>query len=74
MKAKLKGAKRSTTIWFNALAALAVLLLPEAQNQFTLLQPYLDETLYRWAMGIITAGNILLRFKTVASLAEKAPR
>lgn len=72
MRAKLKGAKNSATIWFNGIAAAAIVLLPEAQNQFPQLQPYINETIYRWSMGILIVGNILLRFKTVMDLAEKA--
>lgn len=73
LKAKIRGCKRSLTIWFNSAMATAVVLLPVAQDQFPQMQAFLSEDLYRVTMGLIVAINILLRFKTTADLAHKGP-
>lgn len=67
----LRGALRSSTIWFNTVAASIVGALPMLQDSIPALQPYLGPNLYRYAMGGIIAANILLRIKTNASLADK---
>ncbi len=74
VKAHLKGALRSFTIWFNALMAIAVTALPVAQDSFPQLQDYLPTNLYHWAMGALIVGNLLLRVKTNCSLAEKGQK
>lgn len=77
MKNTLRGALRSLTVWFNAVAAglLALLpdLLPALADAAPSLQPYLGPDVYRWLMVLIVVGNILLRARTSTSLAEKAP-
>lgn len=72
LKARLSGCKRSLTIWFNAIAGAAVLLLPVAQETFPQMSGYIPQDTYRLLMGIIIAANIVLRFKTTVDLAEKA--
>jgi len=67
----LRGALRSTTIWFNTTAASIVAVLPILQDSIPALQPYLGPDVYRYAMGGIIGANILLRVKTKTSLADK---
>lgn len=71
IKRRIRGCKRSLTVWFNGAMAAAVLMLPVAQDAFPQMQTYLGADLYRWMMGVIVAANILLRFKTTVDLAEK---
>ncbi len=70
-KADLAKAHRSATVWFNALAGMAVLYLPQMQEQFPQLQDYLPPNAYHYAMGAVVLGNVLLRFKTNCALREK---
>lgn len=70
--AKLHGAKRSFTICINSIFAVIVIILPEAQLSFPAMQSYLPHDVYRWLMGVIIAANLVLRFKTVADLKDKA--
>jgi hypothetical protein len=74
---KLKGAVRSRTIWFNAvLGALWATIgqwVPYLADALPQLAPYLGEDKYRTLMLVVTAGNIVLRFKTSTSLGEKKP-
>lgn len=69
--AKLRGARRSLTIWANSVAGTLVVALPMLQDQAPQLQPYLPANIYQYAMGAIVAINILLRFKTSAPLEDK---
>jgi hypothetical protein len=70
-KANLLKAHKSLTIWFNGLVGMAVMALPFAQDNMPQLQDYLPADVYHYAMGAVIVGNILLRFKTTSSLAEK---
>jgi hypothetical protein len=69
---KLKGVKRSLTIWINSVFAVIVLILPEAQMSFPAMQEYIPHDVYRWLMAVTIAANMILRFKTVADLKDKA--
>ena len=69
--AKLKGARKSLTIWANALAAGAVAALPYAADQLPQLQPYIDSGLYHKISFVILVGNMILRFRTTQGLHEK---
>lgn len=69
--ARLRGAKRSLTIWFNGIAGALVLVLPVAQEVFPQMSGYIPQDTYRLLMGLIIAANILLRFKTTVDLADK---
>ncbi len=62
---------KSLTIWFNSVMGAAVVFLPMAQEQLPQLQDYMPANLYRYAMGALVVGNIILRFKTTTALAEK---
>lgn len=69
--AKLKGARKSLTIWANALAAGAVAALPYAADQLPQLQPYLGASLYQKIGFAIVVCNMILRFRTTQGLHEK---
>lgn len=71
LKADLAKAHKSLTIWFNGAMGVAVVGLPMAQDSMPQLQDYLSANLYHYAMGALIVGNIILRFKTTSSLAEK---
>lgn len=66
---KLKNAWKSWTIWFNALAATVLGVLPMLQDSLPALAQYVPDI--KWAAVGIIIGNVLLRFKTNTSLAEK---
>lgn len=68
---KLKGTWRSWTIWFNGLMAVVIPGLPMLQDSFPQLQPFIPGNLYQYLGGVIVAANIVLRFKTNKSLADK---
>ena len=71
LKQRLRGAKRSLTIWVNSVFGTVVLLLPVAQDAFPQLQGYLPDDVYKGLMGLVIAANIVLRFKTTADLKDK---
>lgn len=71
IKADLVKAHRSWTIWFNSAMGAVVVALPMAQDSLPQLQDYLPANLYHYLMGALIVGNILLRFKTNAALADK---
>ena len=68
MKAKLKGACKSWTVWFNSMAVALVVMWPEieAQIQATLT----PDQLRTFAMFTLIV-NIGLRVKTAKALADK---
>lgn len=68
---KLAGMHKSWTIWFNALLAGVMPMLEYAQVNLPSVQPYLPSNYYGYLMLIAVVGNIVLRFKTYNSLAEK---
>lgn len=68
---KIKGAWKSWTIRANAIFAAMLAGLPMLQDSVPALQPYVRADTYRYAMGAIIIANILLRFKTSNSLADK---
>jgi len=72
VRADLRGAHKSLTIWFNSVGGALTLLLPLAQDQFPQLQEYLPANLYHYLMGAVVLGNIILRFKTTQALKDKA--
>lgn len=71
LKDKIKGAWRSWTIWVNTIFAATLAALPMLQDALPQLAPYVPETHYKVLMGVVIAANILLRFKTGSSLADK---
>lgn len=75
VKDKLRGAKRSLTVWFNAAMGAALLVLPDAVSyavsNLPQIQPYMPDNLYKWLMAVAVVGNFLLRFKTSLPLEHK---
>jgi len=71
LKAKLVKIHKSITIWFNGISGSLVIILPFLQDQMPQLNDYLSENFFRYAMGIIVLGNIILRFKTAKALEHK---
>jgi hypothetical protein len=71
MMAKLRGALRSWTVWFNSLAALAWAFLPDLLDWMPSVAPYVDEGIYKKAMLVLLVGNLALRFKTRHGLGDK---
>ncbi len=68
---KLKRAHTSAHIWINGAIGTVVVVLPFLQDQFPQMQPYMTETTFRWAMGIIVLANIIARFYITQSLSKK---
>lgn len=68
---KLRGLKKSATIWFNSILASVVIALPLLQDTFTQLQPYLPDNFYKILAVVVIVGNLALRFKTTKDLADK---
>lgn len=66
---KLRGARKSLTIWFNAAAATALGILPMVQDSLPTIQQYVPDI--KWGALVVIVGNILLRFKTSAGLQDK---
>ena len=71
-KAHLKGALKSWTVWFNAFMGLFVEIgLPKALETLPLLYGVYPNSIYFTILVVILGGNVLLRFKTNKSLAQK---
>jgi cytochrome b561 len=68
---QLRGSLKSVTMWFNGILGAAVVALPTLMESFPAMEGYLSHKAYHAMMGAIIVGNILLRVKTSASLAEK---
>lgn len=75
LKAKLAGALKSWTAWFNGLLIVLVPLLPTLkdalQENWPTLQPYLTPKMYLAGVVAIAAINFGLRFKTKSALQDK---
>lgn len=70
-KAKLNGATRSWTMWFNGVLLAALPLIDTLKDTMPQLQPYVTPDVYKWMGLVVVIGNIILRFKTNAGLDEK---
>jgi hypothetical protein len=71
IKDKLRGAKRSLTVWFNTVLGTVVLALPIATDTLPQLQAYLPPGVYRYLALALIVGNMALRFKTSLPLEHK---
>lgn len=69
--AKVRGLKRSATIWFNATVATIVSVWPFAIDAFPQIKGYIPDNIYSTAWVALVVGNILFRFKTTQDLADK---
>ena len=68
---KLRGLKKSSTIWFNAIVAAIVSVLPYAISTFPQIKGYVPDNIYSTAWVALVVGNILFRIKTTTDLADK---
>lgn len=71
--AKLKGAARSKTVWFNSIAGTLLMALPEMKEALPALQAYITPDVYRWLILVVIVGNIWLRAITSTALEDKTP-
>jgi hypothetical protein len=71
IRATLKGALKSFTVW----AAGIVAVLPDGltliQNNFATVAPFIPKEKQEWTLRGIALVMLLLRLKTTTSLAEK---
>lgn len=68
---KIKGARKSLTIWFNGLTLAAITLIDLIQPAIPQLQGYVTPEVFK-AVGLtVLILNIALRFKTSESLKDK---
>lgn len=68
LKARLKRAYKSWTVWFNSLAVMLIAFQPQIETQ---LQAALPPDQYAKFTLVILVVNILLRIKTTKDLADK---
>lgn len=71
LKAKLRGAWRSWTIWFNGLLLAVMPFIDNLKDAIPQLESYLDAAIYKNVMLAVVAVNIALRMKTSKPLQEK---
>lgn len=71
VRATLKGAWKSLTVWFAGILAAAPLVLPMVQENFKDFAPYIPDALESKAMQAIAVLIVLLRIRTTTSLANK---
>lgn len=67
----LKGAWRSMTIWFNVVFGAFITNFDAIRDNLPQIQPYLTPGMFGKLMVIAFVVNVLLRFKTNQSLADK---
>lgn len=69
--AKLRGMHKSVVIWFNGLLLALLPVLDYAKDSLPQLADFLSPDVYK-AVGLaVVTANIVLRFKTTSSLADK---
>ena len=71
MKNKMRGAKRSFTVWFNSVFVAALPILEAVKDAAPQVQHYVTPEAYKWVGLFVVIVNILLRFKTNTGLADK---
>ena len=74
VKATLKGAWRSLTVWASVLLGVLPDALPLIQSQFPVIAPYIPDALESRVMNLIAVGILLLRIRTTTSLAAKVAK
>lgn len=67
----IKGALKSLTVWFNSMAGLIIVAMPDIQNTLPQLAAYLGPEVYKYLALIVVLSNVALRAKTTKSLSEK---
>jgi hypothetical protein len=68
---KLKGMRKSFTIWFNGLLLAALPIAEYAKDSLPDLAGYLSAETYKAIGLVVVVTNIVLRFRTSTSLADK---
>lgn len=68
---KLRKAWRSRTVWFNAIAGLALAYSNEILSLLPQLQAVTGPHFYQTALTVITVANVALRFVTTHPLEAK---
>lgn len=71
LKAKLAGARKSLTIWFNGAAGTLIIAIPFVHDNLPEIQQYLNADVYKGLATAVVAANLYLRFRTKTSLADK---
>lgn len=71
IKLKLGGARRSLTVWFNAVMLAALPVVEIAKDALPELQQYLTPTVYKYVGLAVVVVNIGLRFRTSKPLEAK---
>ena len=69
--ARIKGAIRSATVWFNGLIVASIPLYEACKDDVEKLKPFLTDFNYQKVVLVVAGLNILLRFKTRQDLADK---
>lgn len=69
--AKIRGTRKSLTIWFNATALTILPLLDALQAGLPLMQQYSNGRMFASFAMTVLLVNIFLRFKTDSDLADK---
>lgn len=67
----LRNAWKSLTIWFNGLAGLLLGMADTLKDYLPFAQSYVTADILKYAAIGIVVVNVLLRFKTKSSLADK---
>lgn len=67
----LKNAWKSLTIWFNGIAMALLGMMDTLKENLPFAQTYLTPDMLKYAAIGIVAANVLLRFRTSKSLADK---
>jgi hypothetical protein len=69
--AKIAGMRKSAVIWVNGLLLAALPVVDYAKDNLPQLADYLSPDLYKRVGLAVVVLNILLRFRTSQSLADK---
>jgi len=72
VRATIKGAWKSLTVWFAGVLAAAPIVLPMVQENFRDFAPYIPDALESKVMQAVALVIVLLRIHTTTSLAEKS--
>lgn len=71
IKAKIRGAWKSWTIWLNGVALAALPVIDMLKESVPQLERYVDAQSYKFAMLAVIVSNIVLRVKTSTGLQNK---
>lgn len=74
IKATLRGALKSLTVWVSLLIASLPEILPLLQANFATVAPFIPETAHSRVLQLIALVMLLLRIRTNTSLAQKGTK